>query len=94
MVVKCDWERTTRNGVAGYEVSGRGDYSSASIFLPYSVWMREFGYYWSSVPYSDPGQYDIHSKTLYFDSDISSMEVGFCTRDVWSSIRPVQSPAE
>jgi hypothetical protein len=31
---KCDWIRTTVNGVNGYIVRGRGNYSSASIFLP------------------------------------------------------------
>jgi hypothetical protein len=31
---KCDWTWTTKNGVNGYIVQGRGRYASASIFLP------------------------------------------------------------
>ena len=31
---KCTWTWTTMNGVKGYLVSGTGDYSSSSIFLP------------------------------------------------------------
>ena len=31
---KCDWSWTTMNGVNGYVIRGRGDYASASIFLP------------------------------------------------------------
>ena len=30
----CDWTWTTKNGVNGYEVRGRGGYASNSIFLP------------------------------------------------------------
>ena len=30
----CDWIWTTTNGVNGYIVRGRGDYTTASIFLP------------------------------------------------------------
>ena len=57
---KCDWIWTTTNGVNGYLVRGKGEYSSASIFLPCtgygSGYYREVfssqGYYWSSVPAS------------------------------------------
>ena len=60
---KCDWSWTTMNGVAGYVVRGRGDYASASIFLPCSgrgdgtslYYADSDGYYWSSVPRSDDG---------------------------------------
>ncbi|MBR1921070.1 MAG: hypothetical protein IJ829_03570, partial [Kiritimatiellae bacterium] len=31
---KCDWTWEPRNGVNGYVVRGKGDYASASIFLP------------------------------------------------------------
>ena len=69
----CDWTWTTQNGVNGYVVRGRGDYSSASIFLPASglgsgtslAFVGSSGYYWSSVPYSGNGD---HAWGLGFDS--------------------------
>ncbi len=69
----CDWTWTTQNGVNGYVVRGRGDYSSASIFLPaagfgYGTSLNDsgsYGYYWSSVPYSD---LDYYAWSLYFHS--------------------------
>lgn len=58
---KCVWTRTTMNSVSGYVVSGRDDYASNSIFLPYAGVgsgmsinnSGSCGYYWSSVPYTD-----------------------------------------
>jgi hypothetical protein len=58
---KCDWTWTTINGVRGYIVSGRGEYSSNSIFFPCAGYGNgillnnagSHGYYWSSVPYSE-----------------------------------------
>ena len=58
---KCNWKWATMNGVNGYEVRGRGDYASASIFLPCAgyglgtslYYAGSFGRYWSSVPNSD-----------------------------------------
>ena len=58
---KCDWTWTTMNGVQGYLVKGKGGYTSASIFLPcagdgHGASLNvagSYGYYWSSVPYSD-----------------------------------------
>jgi hypothetical protein len=56
---KCDWTWTTMNGVNGYVVRGRGDYSSDSIFFPCAgygdgtsldYYAGDNGYYWSSVP--------------------------------------------
>jgi len=44
---KCDWTRTTKNGVNGHEVRGKGIYASVSIFLPcagYSVSTLSAGY--------------------------------------------------
>ena len=46
----CDWTWTTTNGVSGYVVRGRGEYSAASIFLARGV-------YWSSVPGSGASFY-------------------------------------
>ena len=45
---KCDWTWTTKNGVNGYIVRGKGDYSSKSIFLPCAgtvdgTWLNDAG---------------------------------------------------
>ena len=61
LISQCDWTWTTLNGVNGYIVRGKGDYSSKSIFLPCAGNGFEtsldsagsFGDYWSSGPYSD-----------------------------------------
>ena len=58
---KCDWAWTVTNGVNGYIVRGRDDYSSASIFRPTAgaafgsslSGAGNHGFYWSSVPDSD-----------------------------------------
>ena len=58
---KCDWSWTTKNGVNGYVIRGRGNYVPASIFLPcagygYGASLRSAGLnggYWSSRLYSD-----------------------------------------
>ena len=63
IVEMCDWEESTKNGVNGWIVHGRGDYSANSIFLPWvgsssgtSLYdFGSFGYYWSSIP--DSGDY-------------------------------------
>ena len=91
---KCDWIRTTTNGVSGYIVRGRGDYASASIFLPavgrgYGITLcsaGEYGYYWSSVPNSFNSSYTYE---LQFPSDHHSTN-GFSRRSSGRSIRPVQ----
>lgn len=53
---KCDWTWAQIDGVFGYKISGRGNFSSASIFLPASGWVDEKkltgsgieGRYWSA----------------------------------------------
>jgi hypothetical protein len=57
LINNCDWTWTTKNGVNGYEVRGRGKYASASIFLPCAGYgdgashdeAGDVGYYWSST---------------------------------------------
>ena len=73
---KCDWTWTTRNGVDGYVVRGRGAYASASIFLPCAGYgdgtslfsAGSYGFFWSSVPVSVSGSYDFNAWYLYFNS--------------------------
>ncbi len=90
--LKCDWTQTTLNGVDGYEVRGKGDYDSASIFLPCAGegdWFSlsnasSRGYYWSSAPNSDNG----HAWSLYFYSGIRGTD--YYDRCYGRSVRPVQ----
>ena len=87
------------SGVNGYVVSGRGDYSSNSIFLPccgcgYGASFRGAGSggdYWSSVPYSD--SYD-GSWGLEFSSSHSYHGSWGLDRSYGFSVRPVQGFTE
>ena len=72
LLKNCDWKWTTQSGVAGYKISGKGSYASASIFLPCAGqggegtslgYAGSNGLYWSSVPYSGNGS---GAWTLYF----------------------------
>ena len=103
---KCTWSWTTINGVNGYRVSGKGDYASASIFLPCAgygpgPWLRyagSYGYYWSSVPTSGyEGGSDL-SWDLSFYSDGHSTGSGDRyygdSRYYGQSVRPVQGFTE
>ena len=86
---KCDWTWTTMNGVNGYVVRGKGDYASASIFLPcagyasgdslYDTGAR--GCYWSSVPVD--GNSHAYSLDFY-------LGLGCLCRYNGQTIRPVQ----
>ncbi len=103
---KCDWTWTTMNGVRGYVVRGRGDYTNRSIFLPAAGYVEGtslnraglygyyYGYYWSSVPDWDD---DYISGSLDFDSDYHgtyNFTDGYFYRDIGQSIRPVQGFTE
>ncbi len=65
LLKNCDTIRTTRNGVNGLLVKGRGAYASNSIFLPASGYSyggqlfspTAYGGYWSSTPYSETDSY-------------------------------------
>ena len=89
---KCKWTWTTRNGVNGYVVQGKGNYSSAEIFLPCagngdgtSLYRAgSYGYYWSSVTYSD----DNDSWSLYFNSGCHYSSHAY--RYDGQSVRPLQ----
>ena len=96
----CDWTWTTMNGVAGYVVRGRGDYASASIFLPAAGrgdgndllvdddWLDSaMGRYWSSV-HDDMDSFD--AKCLHFVSD--DREATSCGRYYGLPVRPVWHP--
>ena len=96
LINNCEWTWMEKNGVDGYEVRGKGDYLSASIFLPaaghgfgdslYDAGL--IGFYWSSVPYSD----NFNALNLYFH--LSSHCTGYGSRGDGRSVRPVQGLTE
>ena len=89
----CDWTWTTTNGVSGYVVRGRGDYSAASIFLPAAgsglgtVLASSRGSYWSSVPdESYAACLDFHTEypdTRVRQTSIIDRYYGHSVRPVW-----------
>ena len=93
---KCDWLWTTKNGVYGYLVRGRGDYSSASIFLPCTGYgcgalledLGSHGYYWSSVPCPD------YNHAWYLEFYPAYPSTDSSPRYCGQSIRPVQDVAK
>jgi hypothetical protein len=90
---KCDWVWTQMNGVNGYVIRGRGEYATASIFLPCSgygdgtslYYAGSDGEYWSSVPRSDS---DYDAWDLNFDSGYHGTTNYYRIRG--QSVRPVQ----
>ena len=93
LISQCDWTWTTLNGVNGYIVRGKGDYSSKSIFLPcagsvgYGTSLNDAGSggdYWSSVPDSDGDD----AWTLTFSSSNHCADDYF--RYYGRSVRPLQ----
>ena len=92
----CDWTWTTKNGVNGYVVRGRGAYSSNSIFLPcagrgYGTSLcsaGSHGSYWSSVPDSDDyGSWGLDFYSGYHGTGKDDRLYGF-------SVRPVQGSSK
>ena len=84
------------NGIDGYAVRGRGDYASASIFLPCAGGGHgpslydagSYGSYWSSVPSSD----SIYAWDLGFYSGYHGTDYDY--RDCGRSVRPVHGFAK
>ena len=96
----CDWIWTKTNGVDGYIVRGKGNYASASIFLPAAgggggtslSYASSNGHYWSSVPYFDDYHYNYYSWYLYFFS--GGRSTGSRDRYLGFAVRPVQGFTE
>lgn len=92
LLSKCDWIWTTMNGVDGYNVRGKGEYASSSIFLPCAGYGNgtslnnagRHGYYWSYLPCSDGN----NASGLYFGSGYHS--TSYSGRSSGHSIRPLQ----
>ena len=93
LISQCDWTWGSKNGVNGYIVLGKGDYSSKSIFLPCAGYGRgtslsnagSAGAYWSSVPGSDCDG----ACYLYFDSGGHDTYYSYY-RASGQSVRPLQ----
>ena len=99
----CNWIRATKNGVMGYVVRGRGDYTTASIFLPCAgygygsslYFAGSRGYFWSSVPFSVDNYYyfSYGAWGLYFNSSYPGTDYSN-DLDYGRSVRPVQGFTE
>ena len=74
LIDNCTTTWTMRNGVYGRLVTGKGAFSTKSIFLPAAgvgydsrlLYTGSFGYYWSSTPRSDDSD---RAWDLFFHSD-------------------------
>ena len=107
LLSKCSWSWSTQNGVKGYIVKGKGNYASASIFLPCSgytsangsgavslSYVGSRGYYWSSVPTSDYGGHEAYTLRIFsndYDTGVFYAR-GYLTRERGNPVRPVQDP--
>ena len=98
LISKCTTTLTTRNGVRGYLVNGKGDYSSKSIFLPVTGYAElsshydsyNGSYYWSSAPDSGDSSY---ARLLYiFGTTTGYLDIHIhdCYRVFGYTVRPVR----
>lgn len=103
LIGNCTTTWTTRNGVTGSLVTGRGAYASKSIFLPaagfgsarhsYLDYFGSNGCYWSST--SDLRSYHVDTWSLKFSARFSfSRDSGGNGRYYGLSVRPVRGFAK
>ena len=93
LISNCTTTWTTRNGVAGRLVTGKGAYVSKSIFLPAAGYgylsdlnnLGSSGYYWSSSLNSDRSYW-----AWYLEFNSSSFRRGYGYRFYLRSVRPVR----
>ena len=98
LVSNCTTTWTTRNGVQGRLVTGKGAYASKSIFLPAAgygagsslYYLGSHGNYWSSTPNSDGSIYAWHLE--FFSGNF--YRAGGSYRDSGQSVRPVRGFAQ
>ncbi|MBQ5530701.1 MAG: hypothetical protein IIT98_01690 [Kiritimatiellae bacterium] len=99
LLANCTTTWTTRNGVSGYLFTGKGDYSSKSVFLPaaghgdHSCLSSpgSCGYYWSSTPDSANSN---NASDLNFNSSDFYRYYFYDSRYLGQSVRPVRGFAE
>jgi uncharacterized protein (TIGR02145 family) len=97
LINKCTTTWTTKNGVYGRLVTGKGAYSDKSIFLPaagYGVdsslyYAGSFGRYWSSTPNSG-SLYD----AWYLSFDWGDFRESDYSRYYGQSVRPLREFAK
>ena len=90
LVDSCEVEWTTVNGVKGRKFTGKGDYSSNSVFLPAAGYCRgdvlaggTIGAYWSSTGNGSGNAYSLLFKLdTLFVSDDDKRTDGFSVRAV------------
>ena len=98
LISNCATTWTTRNGVSGRLVTGKGAYASKSIFLPAAgrgyhssiLSLGSGGYYWSSTPNSGDSS---HAWPLDFNSG-NFYRSSICHRSDGQSVRPVRGFAK
>lgn len=91
LISNCTTILTTRNGVSGRLVTGKGAYASRSIFLPAAGYVTmsfiydvgKYGCCWSSTPHSGHSDYA-------WGLDPYAGEMGYCKRCLGYSVRPVR----
>ena len=95
LIDNCTTVWTTRNGVYGRLVTGKGAFSTKSIFLPAAGYgggsvlkdPGSDGYYWSSTPYSEDSSY---AWRLYFGSGYFVRDNNSCYRAYGFPVRPLR----
>ena len=101
LISNCTTTWTTRNGVTGRLVTGKGTYASKSIFLPATFmgyddngfYPGPIGIYWSSTPASDANI----ARALYFKTDKKRDEFylrSYYNRYKGIPVRPVRAFAQ
>ena len=95
--LECTWEWTTVDGVNGYKVYGKGDYSDNYIFLPaagfkatFSTYENEKGYYWSSSLFSNQDKIYYNIDAWYLSFSIGDRMVSYIDRFNGYTVRPVK----
>ena len=94
LLTDCNWTWTTKNGVDGYTVSGKGAYSGNSIFLPAAGRLSGksnpeegwAGSYWTSTLYPNN---KFHAIQLDFTSKDTSRRTTDTSREYGLPVRPV-----
>ena len=97
LINNCNTTWTTRNGVYGRLITGRGTYADKSIFLPAAGYGNgpglynsgSHGHYWSSTPYSD-----LSDNAWYLGFYSDGIGRGSFSRYYGQSVRAVRGFAE
>lgn len=105
---KCDWTWTTKAGITGYVVRGRGVCAAQSVFIPSAGFgdgtslsdAGEHGYIWLSESCSDSHYTALFNQgskfyySWYLSFDASYVNVFSCFRLNGLTIRPIQGGFE